>query len=276
MAGRFTRTDNDSGSNVRVVERESQPAATKVERERDFHNKAYTESTRRRIWGFYDTNSASSDHFKKLIRGPGGLQGARVLEVGAGLTTQAFWMADEGAHVTGIDVSDVVVEKVRARARELGAQDRCDFQVMDAEDLSFPPDSFDVVCGNSVIHHIDLELAYANAAKVLKPQGRAVWREPLGHNPLLNAFRRLTPRMRTADEHPLVMDDLKLAERWFNPIDARFFHITTPAALAFRRSARFRGVLRRLERIDAWLMPPGRRGLHRFAWFVVVQMVKPA
>ena len=276
MAGRFTRTDNDSGSDVRVLERESQPAATKVERERDFHNKVYTESTRRRIWGFYDTNSASSDHFKKLIRGPGGLQGARVLEVGAGLTTQAFWMVDEGAHVTGIDISDVVVEKVRARAREMGVQDSCDFQVMDAENLSFPPDSFDVVCGNSVIHHIDLELAYANAAKVLKPQGRAVWREPLGHNPLLNAFRRLTPRMRTADEHPLVMDDLKLAERWFNSIDARFFHITTPAALAFRRSARFRGVLRRLERIDAWLMPPGRRGLHRFAWFVVVQMVKPA
>ena len=46
MAGRFTRTDNDPGSNVRVLERESQPAATKVERERDFHNKAYTESTR--------------------------------------------------------------------------------------------------------------------------------------------------------------------------------------------------------------------------------------
>jgi SAM-dependent methyltransferase len=276
MAGRFTRTDNDPGSNVRVLERESQAAATKVERERDFHNKVYTESTRRRIWGFYDTNSASHDYFQKLVRGSSGLQGARVLEIGAGLTTQAWWMVDEGAHVTGIDISDVVVEKVRARARELGVQDRCDFQVMDAENLSFAPDSFDVVCGNSVIHHIDLELAYANAAKVLKPQGRAVWREPLGHNPLLNAFRRLTPRMRTEDEHPLVMDDLKLAERWFNSIDARFFHLTTPAALAFRNSSRFPDVLRRLERVDAWLMPAGRRGLHRFAWFVVAQMVKPA
>ena len=115
MAGRFTRTA-DTGSNVRVLEGESQLAPTKVERERDFHNKVYTESTRRRIWGFYDTNSASSDHFKELVRGSGGLQGARVLEIGAGLTTQAFWMVEEGAHVTGIDISDVVVEKVR-RAR---------------------------------------------------------------------------------------------------------------------------------------------------------------
>ena len=167
-------------------------------------------------------------------------------------------MVEEGAHVTGIDISDVVVEKIRVRARELGVQDSCDFQVMDAENLSFAPDSFDVVCGNSVIHHIDLELAYANAAKVLKPQGRAVWREPLGHNPLLNAFRRLTPQMRTDDEHPLVMDDLKLAERWFSSIDARFFHLTTPAAIAFRNSSRFPQVLRRLERIDARLMPAHR------------------
>jgi 2-polyprenyl-3-methyl-5-hydroxy-6-metoxy-1,4-benzoquinol methylase len=276
MAGRFTRTDTESGSNVRVLERDIERAQTKVERERDFHNKVYTESTRRRIWGFYDTNRASLEHFQLLVRGPSGLQGARVLEIGAGLSTQAFWMVEEGAHVTGIDVSDVVVGKVRDRARELGLEDRCDFQVMDAEDLAFEPGSFDVVCGNSVIHHLDLEKVYAGAAEVLKPGGRAVWREPLGHNPLLNAFRRLTPRMRTADEHPLVMDDLELAARWFSPIDGRFFHLTTPAAVVFRNSPRFRNVLRRLERVDAWLMPAGRRGLHRFAWFVVVRMVKPA
>lgn len=275
MAGRFTRTAG-TDSNIRVLERQDDLAPTKVERERDFHNKVYTESTRRRIWGFYDTNSASAEHFKTLVRGSSGLQGARVLELGAGLASQAFWMAEEGARVTGIDISDVVVDKVRARARELGLEDRCDFQVMDGEHLTFDPQSFDVVCGNSVIHHIDLEKAYANTAEVLKPGGRAVWREPLGHNPLLNAFRRLTPRMRTADEHPLVMDDLKLAERWFDSIEPRFFHLTTPAALAFRNSPRFRSVLRRLERLDARLMPAHGRGLQRYAWFVVVQMVKPA
>ena len=76
MAGRFTRTEKDRGSDVRVLDRESQPATTKVERERDFHNKSYTESTRRRIWGFYDTNNASHDHFQKLVRGSNGLSGA--------------------------------------------------------------------------------------------------------------------------------------------------------------------------------------------------------
>jgi SAM-dependent methyltransferase len=210
------------------------------------------------------------------MRGSSGLQGARVLEIGAGLSTQAFWMVEEGAHVTGIDISDVVVEKVRARARELGLHDRCDFQVMDAEDLTFEPGSFDVVCGNSVIHHLDLAKVYAGAVAALAPGGRAVWREPLGHNPFLNAFRRLTPRMRTADEHPLMMADLELAERWFDPIDVRFFHLTTPAAVVFRTSPRFQSVLRRLERVDAWLMPAERRGLHRFAWFVVARMDKPA
>lgn len=275
MTGQITRETNGRRG-AEAPQAEPRMGATKVEREQGFFNKVYTESTRGRAWGFYDTTSASHEHFKKLVRGAHGLEGVRVLEIGMGLTCQAYWMAEEGAQVTGIDIADVAIDKGKQRAAELGVQDRCDFRVMDIENMTFGPSSFDLVCGNGAIHHVDVARGYENTARVLKAHGRAVWREPLGHNPLLNAFRRLTPRMRTEDEHPLVMDDLVLAKRWFDSVEARFFHLTTPAAIVFRNSRRFPAVLRTLERLDARLMPEHGRGVHRYAWFVVAQMVKGA
>ena len=59
MAEQITRGTDDAG---RLDEQPAEsPGTTKVERERDFHDKAYRESTRRRIWGFYDTTSASHE-----------------------------------------------------------------------------------------------------------------------------------------------------------------------------------------------------------------------
>ena len=47
-----------------------------------------------------------------------------------------------------------------------------------------------------------------------RPTG-AVFYEPLGTNPMIRLYRRLTPRLRSADEHPLVDADVALARRSF-------------------------------------------------------------
>jgi hypothetical protein len=46
--------------------------------------------------------------------------------------------------------------------------------------------------------------------KILQPKGKAIFIEPLGHNFLINLYRRLTPNIRSADEHPLLAKDLKI------------------------------------------------------------------
>jgi hypothetical protein len=48
----------------------------------------------------------------------------------------------------------------------------------------------------------DLSLACSEIARVLRPGGPAIFVEPLGHNPLINAYRKRTPALRTVDEHP--------------------------------------------------------------------------
>src|SRR5262249_36960492 len=106
----------------------------------------------------------------------------------------------------GIDVSDQAIDRARRTAAAPGAAN-ASFHVMDAARLAFPDQSFDLIFGRGILHHLDVGASFAELRRVLRPGGAAVFLEPMGHNPLINAFRRRTPSMRTPDEHPLVMAD---------------------------------------------------------------------
>jgi len=95
-------------------------------------------------------------------------QPARVLEVGCGWGELAAWIArDTGAVVVATDLSPRMVEL----ARELGV----DAQVADVQELPFPDASFDVVVAAWMLYHVpDLERAFAEIARVLRPGGRLV------------------------------------------------------------------------------------------------------
>ncbi len=158
-------------------------------------------SVAERTWGCYLTE------VKERCRGKD------VLEYGCGRGGAAFAITSTCRNVVGIDISQVAI----ARARELAVQEkvsaRATFQVMNAECLEFEDESFDLVCGTGILHHLDLPKAFSEIARVLGKRGTAIFIEPMGHNPAIRLFRRLTPRLRTPDEHPLLMDDLALEHR---------------------------------------------------------------
>lgn len=176
--------------------------------------------------------------------------------------------------MTAVDLSEQAIEQARGRARDHGVESRIDFRVMNAEALEFPPGSFDLVCGNGVLHHLHLERSLTEVARVLAPGGRALFSEPMGHNALINLYRARTPEQRTPDEHPLLLQDLALAERYFAEVEATFFHLASLLALPFRASKRFDGLLAKLEAADQALF---RRlpAIQRFAWVVVLDLRHP-
>jgi SAM-dependent methyltransferase len=197
-----------------------------------------------------------------------------VLELGCGEGTAALRLASWGAHVRAVDISPSRVEAAQRAAAAEAVPGSVSFEVMNAEKLVFGDDEFDLVCGQAILHHLDLERTFAEVVRTLKPDGRAVFIEPLGHNPLINLYRSLTPALRTPDERPLVARDLELAGRYFADARFQFFHLTSFAAVPFVRFAWFQTLARRLEALDYRVL---RRfpSLGKYAWRVVLDLAAP-
>lgn len=143
-------------------------------------------------------------------------RGKRVLDYGCGRGDDALRLLDNGAaHVTGFDISDAEIEHARQAARAAGYEERTHFVVADAHATPFADDAFDVIRGNSILHHLELERALHELRRILAPGGRAVFVEPLAHNPLLRLGRALTPMARTEDEHPFTSADWETCKAVF-------------------------------------------------------------
>jgi ubiquinone/menaquinone biosynthesis C-methylase UbiE len=192
---------------------------------------------------------------------------------GLGVTTLEF--TSRGARTIGIDISDRELKTAFATATERGHAGMARFVGMDAEKLAFKDATFDAVICNGVLHHLDLERAYSEIARVLKPNGRVLCIEALGHNPAIRLYRRLTPHLRTAweSEHILRVGDVYRARKYFCKVTARYLHLATIGAVPLRNTALFEPVLWILEMVDrAILRVPGVR---RLAWQIVFELREP-
>lgn len=93
-----------------------------------------------------------------------------VLEVGVGLGADHELLAEKGARLSGIDLTDRAIEHAKRRLALKGLVS--DLRVGDAENLPFPDASFDMVYSWGVIHHSpDTGLAAREILRVLKPGG---------------------------------------------------------------------------------------------------------
>jgi ubiquinone/menaquinone biosynthesis C-methylase UbiE len=202
-------------------------------------------------------------------------RGRIVLDYCCGLGGMSIRFAKAGATVYGIDISPESVATARAAAQEAGVSDRCHFEVMDAEALSFPDHSFDVIVCAGVLHHLDVMRAFRELARVLKPSGAVIAGEALGHNPIIRAYRKLTPHLRTSWEadHILKMKDLRTAKAFFEHVEPHYFHLFSILATPFRRTSAFAPVLGMCNVIDdVVLRIPGLRLL---AWQVIFFLRQP-
>lgn len=247
----------------------------RVEREQAFHDALAEEGFEdRRLIGrmgglFYDTERLWGPVWAEV----GDLTGVRVLEYACGEGTFAVHVAERGADVHGIDISPNLIGLARERAAASPASGRLRFSVMDAHATEFEDASFDLVLGNGSLHHLDLDRALDEVARVLRPGGRAYFVEPLRDHPGVRLFRRLTPRARSEDERPLGLEDLERArgrfrrvrhiERYLFAVAAAPIALVSPglAAGAFRAlAAADRGLLRRFPQV------------RRYAWITLVEL----
>lgn len=107
---------------------------------------------------------------KLLGRSPGPY--ARSLEIGAGTGYFTLNLMQAGVVTDGVctDISPGMVETLERNAEGLGLD--IETAVCDAAELPFEDDSFDLLLGHAVVHHLpDLDRSFAEFARVLRPGG---------------------------------------------------------------------------------------------------------
>lgn len=240
------------------------------QREKEYHDIAFSEHTRTSASKYYMLFQKVSDFYKNRLLTIG--KGKRVLEYGCGADSHALILAQNGATMTGIDISPVAVDVSQKDAHGRGI-DNVEFLEMDAEKLEFEEGTFDLICGSGILHHLKLDTAYSEIMRTLKKNGKAVFIEPLGHNPAINIYRKLTPKMRTEDEHPLLSQDLEFTRSRFNKVNITYFNLFTFASLLFLKTPLFSLVYKVLSAFDKLvfvLLPFARK----YAWIAVIEVEK--
>jgi SAM-dependent methyltransferase len=222
---------------------------------------------------FYSVVRGSTDFLTHWIADhvPSGL----TLDYCCGLGRVSLQVVQSGGEVVGFDTSDESVATARRTVTEYGLANRAVFMVMDAERLGFPDKSFDVIVVSGVLHHLDVDRAYPELARVLRPGGSILCMEALGYNPLINLYRKRTPHLRTAWEakHILTLREVKKARRYFGHVNVRYFHLSTIAAVLFRKTPIFSPVLSLLEAVDKVILRIPF--VQRMAWQMFFELREP-
>lgn len=119
---------------------------------------------------FFEKHLAVYEFTKKFIN----LQNI-VLDNGCGTGYGAFLLAPFVSKIIGTDISSDAICKAKQKYQH---KNLC-FEIMDAQNLKFANDNFDLICSFQVIEHIEKIDLYLNEMKrVIKPNGMIVISTP--------------------------------------------------------------------------------------------------
>src|SRR4051812_34196487 len=151
--------------------------------ERDWYDAEYAAPSPahdlRALWdsSYYPMNGA-------VLKAVGDVAGKDVLLVGNGTSQKELLFAETARKVVFSDYSSTAVEAM-ASAFPLP---NVEYLAVDAMDMPFDDQSFDVVYGYAFVHHLPKPAVFLReAARVLRPGGRAVFMD----NPRSDLYQRL-------------------------------------------------------------------------------------
>lgn len=119
-----------------------------------------------------DEHSSNKDHLDEFRKRTGfpALNGLTAVDLGCGIGRTAIAMAELGAQVTALDLSEENLSYVQHNSEKSGK--KITIIKGDVLDLPFNDESFDFVWCNGVIHHtLDPIKAFREAARIVKKGG---------------------------------------------------------------------------------------------------------
>lgn len=202
----------------------------------------------------------------------GDLDGKKVLETGCGVGHMSTLLAKSGAALSTFDISPKCVEVATERARLNGVEDRIDFRVAAGENLPYENESFDIVLGKGILHHLDATLGAPEIYRVLKNGGKAAFSEPLSINKVVEFARDhlwYPAKAIEGADAPLDYEALEAWGRCFDTFEYKEIHLLG----MLERLVAWRWHFHTLHRIDKVLLE-NIPFLRRFCNYAVIFMGK--
>lgn len=265
---------------------------TILKEEEDFHDQWAKEINPNNLYVLEAFEGPVSPEYRFAIELLGKIKDRKVLNPGCGAGEEAVYLTKKGAFVSAIDISSEMLKIAQQLAKKFSFEEKIGFQKMNVEKLDFEANTFDLIFGNSILHHVDIEAAAAEFSRVLKNSGKAVFIEPLFYNPLINYYRRLSNIVRTPNEHPLKFSDLAIFKKYFRQICHHEFQFATLLIFCYfflvqrvhpnqdrywkkiiREGAKYQRAFKILFTLDKFLLRLFPF-LRRFCWVTVIEVSK--
>lgn len=236
--------------------------------------RASTAPTRLRLYRENPVRGSSPKQYQFFLLGD--LRGKVVCDYACGDGADSVLLAHNGAkEVLAFDISNSAVRVSQRRASVCGLGDRITTQVDNAELMSYASHTFDAIHGGAILHHLDIEKAAKEIARVLKVGGRAVFREPFsqsrGLSAIIGLIFRISPLRPDAvtPQRQLNDGDIALLRSIFATVNVTAFGLFNRLDRIIR-SERF---INHISLMDTYLL---KRipFLRRYARIIVIECIK--
>lgn len=172
--------------------------------------------------------------------------GSIALDFGCGPGDNSIRFASIGYKVKGFDISQANINMADKVFLKYFPDTRPNFIVSTAENLPYEDNSFDIIIGIDILHHVDIEKSIKECWRVLKPRGSAIFREPIEvklFETIRNLWiiKKIFPKSAsfenhiTEDEKKLTSHDLKIIEKTFLNLEIERFLFLSRLDKIFRK-----------------------------------------
>tara|TARA_B100000579_G_C22789304_1_gene833589 strand:- start:429 stop:1172 length:744 start_codon:yes stop_codon:yes gene_type:complete len=238
-------------------------------RERKFHNDLHASGQERSQNKFYKALYHLYSDFINILQVK--TKSAEVLDYGCGIGNFAEQIsAFKPKKIIAIDISEEAIKK--AKNRKQIYNNKIDYRVDNCEKLSLDKNSFDLVYGSGILHHLNLDKSLNEINRVLKKNGTLIFVEPLATNPFINIYRKFTPKARSEDEHPFKYDDINLIKKMFKNVEIKYYGFLTLILFPLYKSPAESKLFGVISKIDKFLL--SQKYLKFLAWSVIISAEK--
>ena len=234
-------------------------------REKEFHNKLQSKNKGRFENIFYKAIYNSSDDFFNFLKINS--KNSDILDYGCGIGSSLKKVLEfKPNKITGIDISEISIQKAKNLIQNLDSN--VELLVDNCEKTKFKKDTFNIIYGTGILHHLNIKICLDEINRILKPGGKFLFIEPLGTNPAINFYRKLTPKSRSEDEHPLNNQDFYLIRNIFTKVKIKYYGFLTLIFFPVYKSPESSIIFKFLQKVDQFLF---RFIIFRkFAWSVLI------